>query len=100
MLGGGALALDCRLHRLADAGELDQGAVAHELNGAPAMAGEDRFKRLLAQCLEPRDRPGLVLLDEMRVAHHIGRQDRGEAPLDAHWRGFRLGHGWRSPCAD
>jgi hypothetical protein len=36
----------------------------------------------------------------MRVAHHIGRQDRGEAPLDAHWRGFRLGHGWRSPCAD
>ena len=37
----------------------------------------------VAQALDGRERARLVLLDKPRVADDVGRQDGGEAPLDA-----------------
>ena len=74
-------------HRAADRvdhrAELDDGPVAHQLDDAALVLGEQRVDRGLAQVLDRRQRAGLVLLDQPRVADNVGRQNGGEAPLDS-----------------
>ncbi len=73
---------DRACHRVDDAGELDQGAVAHELDDAAPVLGDERLDQLLAVGLEARERALLVALHQPAVADHVRRQDGGEPPLD------------------
>jgi hypothetical protein len=81
-LGHRALDLDRGLDRGDDAAELDDGAVALEVDDPPAVPHQDRLDHLLLQRPEPRHRAGLVPLDEPAVAGHVRRHDGGEPALD------------------
>jgi hypothetical protein len=73
-----------------DASELDQRAVACQLDDAAAMLGDLGLDDLLAQCFEPGVRAGLVLAHEPTVADHVGGEDRGELAFEllrSHRRG-------------
>jgi hypothetical protein len=67
-----------RLDRLDHAGELDQRPVAHQLDQPPAALSDHRVEHLRAVRLERRQRPGLVVVHERRVADHVGSKNRGE----------------------
>jgi hypothetical protein len=73
-------ALDC-LHA---AREFREQAVAHRLEHAPAVRGQERLDHLRAHRPQARERAGLVGADQPRVADHIGREDRGEAAGGGH----------------
>src|SRR4029453_13700822 len=68
-------------YRLYSAGELDQEAVTHGLEEPSGVLGDAGLDDLGAQRLELSQRSGLVAADELRVADHIGHQDRGKAAL-------------------
>ena len=70
-------------HRIDDAVELAQRAVAHEVDDAAVVLGDKRLDELPAVRLEARERAGLVRLNQPRVADHVRRQDGGEATLRA-----------------
>src|SRR5262249_13581306 len=71
-------------YRLNSAGELDQEAVAHRLEEPPGVFGDLWLDHSGPQSLKPRQRPSLVAADELRVADHVGHQDRGKAALLGH----------------
>ena len=67
-----------RVHRAA---ELDQDAVAHELDDAAAMVADDGLEDLPAALLQGRERAGLVRLHQAAVADHVGHQHGGQAAV-------------------
>jgi hypothetical protein len=69
-------------------GELDQRPVAHQLDDPALVLGQQGIDHLPPQVLKRRQRGGLVLLDQARIADHVGGQDGGEPAL-----GVGLGHG-------
>jgi hypothetical protein len=73
-------------NRVDHACELDQGAVAHELDYAPLILGDERVDELLAVPLEALERALLVALHQARVTNHVRRQDGGEPSLDPRCR--------------
>ena len=77
-----ALHLDRAAHRVDDAGELDQQAVAGGLDDAAAMLGDLGVDQFAAERLQRRERAFLVRAHQPRVAGDIGRQDRRQPPLD------------------
>ena len=62
--------------------ELDQGPVASRLHEPAMMSGQYRIDDVAAQVLERADRSHLVLLDEPRVADHIGAENGSQAAID------------------
>ena len=66
--------------------ELDESAVAHELDDAAVVLGQQRVDHLAAQLADRGQRAGLVRLDQAGVADDVGGQDRRQPPL-------RPGHG-------
>ena len=62
-------------HRVDDGAELDDEAVAHQLDEAAAVLGQERLQHAPPQLLQGRERAGLVSLDEARVADHVGSHD-------------------------
>ena len=72
--------------RVHDAGELDQGAIAHQLDDPAAVLGDQRVDELPPMRLQALERAGLVALHERRVADHVRRQDGGQPPLDPRCR--------------
>jgi hypothetical protein len=79
--GHRALDFNRAAHRVDDAGELDQGAVAHQLDDAPVVLGNRGIDQFGPVTLKPRQRAGLILAHEARVADHIGGQNCREPPL-------------------
>ncbi len=77
-LGHRLLHLDRAAHRVDDAGELDQHAVAGGLDDAAAVLGDLRIEELAAQRLEAFERAFLVRPHQPRIPRHIGGEDRGE----------------------
>src|SRR5262245_26490245 len=71
-------------HRLNSAGELDQEAVADGLEKPSSVFGDLWLDHVGPQSLELRQRARLVAADELRVADHVGHQDRGKAALLGH----------------
>jgi hypothetical protein len=71
------LLLDRRstIHRLDYRRELDQHAVAHQLDCAPAMLGDQRFDDLLASCFQGGKGPDLVGFHHAREADDVGGQN-------------------------
>ena len=68
-------------HRVHHRAELDDRAVAHQLDDAPVMLGQERIDHLTAQGFQGAKRPGFVHFHEMRVPDDIRRQDRHQPPL-------------------
>ncbi len=79
-----ALDLGSAKHRVGDAVELDQHAVAGGLDDAAVALGDGRIDELDPMGLETRERPGLVDLHQPTVTDHISRDDRREPAL---WSG-------------
>ena len=76
--GDAPLDVDGALDRLDDARELDQNAVAHELDDAPVMPGDRGIDELFAVGVERGQRAGLVGFHQAAVPDRVGAQDRGE----------------------
>ena len=75
---------DRAAHRIDDAGELDQQAVAGGLDDAAVMLGDLRIDELAAQRPEAFEGALLVGAHQPRIARHIGREDRRETAGLAH----------------
>ena len=80
-LGQALLHLDRALHRLDHARELDQRAIAHQLDDAAVVLGDLRFDEFLAMRLERCERARLVGRHEPRVADHVRSQNRCQPAL-------------------
>ena len=76
-LGHALLDRDRASDGIDDGGKLAQRAVAHELDDAPAVLGDERVDELAAVDLQALERAGLVAPHEPAVADHVGRQDGG-----------------------
>jgi hypothetical protein len=85
-----ALDLAGTAHRVDDAGEFCQHAVAGGLDDPAVMLADLRINEFEEMRLEPFVRALLVHAHQARIAHHIGREDRGETT-----GGSRSGH-----CSD
>ena len=83
-LGHRLLHLDRAAHRIDDAGELDQQAVAGGLDDAAVVLGDLRIDELAAQRFEAFERAFLVRPHQPRIPRHIGGEDRGETAGLAH----------------
>src|SRR5262249_46556068 len=70
--GHGFLQLHGALHGVYGAGELDDDAVAQELDDAAAMLGHQGLKHIETAGLEGGQRAGLVALDQPAVADDVG----------------------------
>ena len=72
-------ALDGRgaLHGIDHAGELDQRAVAHQLDDAAMILGDRRIDHLAPAVLQPRQRARFVLAHHAAVTGHIGHENGG-----------------------
>ena len=77
-----ALDLDGAARRVDDAAELDQEAVAHHLEDAPAILGDGGIEELAAMLLQRPQRALLIGLHEPAVADDVGRQYGGQPALD------------------
>ena len=88
-LGHAALDRDRARHGVDDGGELAERAVAHQLDDAAAVLGDERLGQLLAVRLEAIEGAGLLTLHQPAVAGHVRGEDGGEATLGpcrrAHW---------------
>ena len=78
------LHLDRAAHRVDDAAELDEDAVAGALDDAAVMGGDGGIDQIAAQPPQPRERAILVRSREPAVADNIRDQDRREFPGFAH----------------
>jgi hypothetical protein len=74
-LGDPPLDCDRALYRVDGARELDQGAVAHQLDDSAVVRGDRRFDEILPQGFQTRVRPRLVGGHEARVPHNIGSEN-------------------------
>ena len=72
----GHLDRDGAAHRVQDTGELQQRAVADQLEDAPTMSGDRGVEGLGPETLQRGQRPGLVLRDHAGLSHDISREDR------------------------
>ena len=86
LLQHGALDRDGGLDRVDGARELDERAVALEVDDPAAVPVQDRPDHLLPQAFQPSEGARLVALHQAAVAGHIGRHDRRQPPLEACFR--------------
>ena len=77
-----ALDFDRAARRIEHAAELDQEAVAHHLEDAPAMLGDGRIEELAAMLAKRAQRALFIGLHEPAVADDVGRQDGRQPALD------------------
>jgi hypothetical protein len=77
-----ALDFDGAARRIQDAAELDQKAVAHHLEDAPAMLGHGGIEELAAMLAERAKCAFLVRLHEPAVADDVGCKNRRQPSLD------------------
>ena len=74
--------------RIDSASKLNQHAIAHQLDDAAMVLGDQRGQYLAPPRLQHCKRPRLVLFHKSAVADHICGQDCGKAALDPNF-----GHG-------
>src|SRR6266404_356251 len=79
-----ALNLGSAQHRIGDAVELEQHAVAGGLDDAAAFLGDGRIDELEPMGLETRECPSLIDLHQATVADHVSGDDSCEP---AFWSG-------------
>jgi hypothetical protein len=79
-----ALHFDREAHRIDDAAELDDAAIAGALHDAAMMHGDERVDQVAAERPEPRKDAIFIRSREPAVADHVGYQDRRNFPGLAH----------------
>ena len=84
-LGRAALDRDGAAHRVDDAAELDDEAVAGALDHPAVMRPDRRIEKIASQRAQPRERAIFVRPGETAEADDVGGEDRGDFP--------GLGHG-------
>ena len=72
------------VHRVDDAAELDDAAVAGALDDAAVVHGDGRVDQVAAQRPKPRQNPVLVGSGKPRIADDVGHQDRRQFSGLAH----------------
>ena len=72
------LHLDGAAHRINNASELNEDAVARPLNDTSVMQSDGRVEQIAAERSQPRKRPLLVGTGKLAVADNICRQNRRE----------------------
>ena len=72
------------VHRVDDAPELDDCAIAGALDDAAVVHGDGRVDQVAAERPQPRQNPVLVGSGKPRIADHVGHQDRGQFSGLAH----------------
>ena len=77
------LQVNSALHRVDSAGELNQHAVARDLEDPAPVMGDQRLQHFFAAGLERSERSGFVALHEAAVANHIGSKNSGKPALGA-----------------
>jgi len=77
-VGHRALNFTRTAHRVDDAGEFRQHAVAGGLDDPAMMLADLRIEQLDKMRLEPLVRAFLIGTHQARIARHIGRENRGE----------------------
>ena len=80
-LDHGLLELDGGAQRIDGAGELDQGAVAGQLDQPATVSGECRLQSLLAMLAQARQRAALVPPHQAGVADNVCSEDRCQFAL-------------------
>ena len=83
-LDHGMLHFECAAHRVDDAAELDDAAVASALNDAAMVYGDRGINQIAAQCAQSRQSSIFVRAGKSAIADHIGDQDRRNFPGLAH----------------
>jgi hypothetical protein len=78
------LDFDRAAHRVDDAWEFDQQAVAGGLDDTAVVLGDFRIDKLAAQCFEAFERAFLIRPHQPRVPRHIGGEDRGKTAGSGH----------------
>ena len=78
---GGRLDIDREMHGVHDAGKLRQEAVAHLLDEASAMAGQQRRDIEIVPCLELAQRSVFVNAHQPGIAGDVGGQNSCQAPF-------------------
>jgi len=81
-LGHPALQIDRAAHRVDDAGEFDEEAIAGGLDDAAAVFDDLGVEKLAPVALQCGERAFLVQPHQPRVAGNIGGKDRGKAALN------------------
>jgi hypothetical protein len=71
-------------HRVDDAGEFRQYAVAGGLDDAAVMLADLRIDELDEMSFDAFVRAFLIRAHQARIAHHIGGEDRGETASGDH----------------
>ncbi len=82
-LGNRPLRLDGGTNRIDDTCELDQHAVAHELDDSPIVLRDRGIDDLRPQCLEGAKRAFLVRSNQSRVADNVSGHNGGETAFHA-----------------
>ena len=72
------------VHRVDDAAELDDAAVAGALDDAPVMHCDGRVDQVAAEGPKAREDSIFIRTRQPRVADHVGDQDRRELSSLAH----------------
>jgi hypothetical protein len=78
------LNFDGAAHRVDDAAELDESAVASALDHAPPVDGDSRVDQIAAQRPKPSERTIFVRARQPAEAHDIGGRDRRDFSVLAH----------------
>jgi hypothetical protein len=73
-----------KIHRIDDATELDNCAVAGALDDPAVMDSDDRIDQVASERPQTRQNPVLIGSGKARLADDVGHQDRGEFPGLAH----------------
>src|SRR5262249_33934120 len=80
-LGHAVLEVYGTLHSVDRASELDQCAIADDLEDTALVLGDQWLQHLPAPRLEGSERSGLIPLHKPAVADHVGGEDGGQAAL-------------------
>ena len=83
-LDHGALHFKCAAHRVDDAAELDDAAVAGALDDAAMMHGDCGVNQIASERAQSRQGSIFVCSGKPRIADHVGHQDRGQFSGLAH----------------
>ena len=82
-LGDAALNGDRTLDRVDHAGELAQRVVAREVDDPAPVLGHQRLEQLAMTGLEARQRTGVIMSHQPRIADHVRDQNGGQPALRA-----------------